>query len=195
VLAIGPGIGTEESTQQFVRKLVRKSKLPMVLDADGLNAFAGRGAELRERESEFLVITPHPGEMARLSGKKTAEVQADRLGLATKCANEWNAYIVLKGFHTIVASPDGRVLVNTTGNPGMAKGGSGDVLAGIVAGMVAQYSSTYPMEAVALAVYLHGLAADDAVTGREEATLLAGEISEQMPTTFRQLVKELQKGV
>lgn len=195
VLAIGPGIGTEQGTQEFVRKLVRKSKQPIVLDADGLNAFAGHGTELRERDAEFLAITPHPGEMARLAGKKTSEVQADRLGIAMKCAIDWNAHVVLKGFHTIVASPDGRVFVNTTGNPGMAKGGSGDVLAGIVAGMVAQYSSKYPMEAVALGVYLHGLAADDAVSEREEATLLAGEISEQMPTTFGQLVKELQKGV
>ncbi|HMI54540.1 MAG TPA: NAD(P)H-hydrate dehydratase [Candidatus Saccharimonadales bacterium] len=193
VLAVGPGLGMEEETQEFVRTLVRGTDLPIVLDADGLNAFAGRGSELRQRKSAFLAVTPHPGEMARLCGQKTAEIQADRLRYAVESAKEWNAHVVLKGFHTIVATPDGHLFVNTTGNPGMAKGGSGDVLAGIIAGMVAQFASGYPAESVALGVYLHGLAADDATVERGEATLLAGEITDALPTTVWRFIEELQR--
>jgi len=193
VVAIGPGIGMEEETQDFVRTLVRGTDLPIVLDADGLNAFAGRGSELRHRKSAFLAVTPHPGEMARLCGKKTAEIQADRLKYAVESAKDWNAHVVLKGFHTIVAAPDGAVFVNTTGNPGMAKGGSGDVLAGMIAGLVAQFGTSHPAASVALGVYLHGLAADDATAKRAEATLLAGEIADALPTTFWRFVRELQR--
>lgn len=192
VLAIGPGMSTAEETTQFVRLVVRLSEQAIILDADGLNAFEGRAYELRERKSQFLAITPHPGEMARLCGLKTEQVQAERLRLASQMAHEWNAHVVLKGFHTIVATPDGHIYVNTTGNPGLAKGGSGDVLAGMIAGMVAQFGAQDRVQAVALAVYLHGLAADDATRERAEATLLANEITEQLPITFHRFLQEMQ---
>src|SRR5262249_9102194 len=127
VLAVGPGLGQMPGTQKFIRALVRGTELPTILDADGLNAFAGQAEALGERKSRFLAITPHPGEMARLLGVKNADVQKDRVGVAGEAAARWNVYVLLKGFHTILAAPNGQIFVNTTGNPGLAKGGSGDV--------------------------------------------------------------------
>jgi NAD(P)H-hydrate epimerase len=172
---------------------VRQTELPIVLDADGLNAFAGRAADLARRKSAHLVVTPHPGEMARLCGVSNEAVQSDRLGIALKAAAAWKAHVILKGFHTILASPDGRVFVNTTGNPGMAKGGSGDVLTGILAGMVSQMGIHHWEPALALGVYLHGRAGDEATAEREEACLLAGEIAEALPSTYHRFVMELRQ--
>ena len=155
----------------MVRRLVAETTLPLVLDADGLNAFKGK-AELLDGVKRTLVLTPHPGEMATLLGVTTKEVQADRLHLARRFATEHRVHLILKGWRTLVAHPDGRVAVNTTGNPGMAKGGSGDILTGIVAAMLAQFPDRVA-EAVEAAVYLHGLAADLAVQRRDERTLLA----------------------
>jgi NAD(P)H-hydrate epimerase len=193
LLAIGPGIGTHKETQRFVTSLVRQTELPIILDADGLNAFAGRAADLARRKSAHLVVTPHPGEMARLCGVSNEAVQSDRLGIALKAAAAWKAHVILKGFHTILASPDGRVFVNTTGNPGMAKGGSGDVLTGILAGMVSQMGIHHWEPALALGVYLHGRAGDEATAEREEACLLAGEIAEALPSTYHRFVMELRQ--
>jgi NAD(P)H-hydrate epimerase len=131
--------------------------------------------------------------MARLCGLSNDKVQSDRLGLALKSAKSWDAHVILKGFHTILATPEGRALVNTTGNPGMAKGGSGDVLTGILAGMTAQFGPAHWERALALGVYLHGLAADDATTSRAEASLLSGEIADHLPETYRRFVVELQQ--
>ncbi len=131
--------------------------------------------------------------MARLCGLSNDKVQSDRLGLALKSAKSWNAYVILKGFHTILATPDGRAFVNTTGNPGMAKGGSGDVLTGILAGMTAQFGPANWERALALGIYLHGLAADDAIAFRAEASLLSGEIADHLPETYRRFVAELQQ--
>ena len=155
----------------------------MVLDADGLNAFKGR-AELLEGSKRTLVLTPHPGEMATLLGMSTKEVQANRVELARKFAQEHHLTLVLKGWRTLVAHPDGRVAVNTTGNPGMAKGGSGDILTGIVAAMVAQWPHDIA-SAVEAAVYLHGLAADLAVQRREERTLLATDTIAHLSDAYR----------
>src|ERR1700722_1045409 len=141
VIAMGPGLGQDEETQEFVRSVVKTSELPMVLDADGLNAFAGRADELRDRQSKFLAITPHPGEMARLLGSSVEDVEADRAKTATDAAKRWNAHVILKGAHTIIAAPDGRMLVNTTGNAGLSKGGSGDVLTGVLAAMTGQFKT------------------------------------------------------
>src|SRR3984885_3853449 len=141
VLAIGPGLGQNEETQDFVRSVVKTSELPIVLDADGLNAFAGRADELRDRKSKFLAITPHPGEMARLLGSSVKDVEADRVKTATDAAKRWNAHVILKGSHTIVAAPDGRMLVNTTGNAGLSKGGAGDGLTGVLAAMTGQFKT------------------------------------------------------
>jgi NAD(P)H-hydrate epimerase len=193
LLAIGPGLGTHKETQRFVRSLVQKAEQPLLLDADGLNAFAGRAKEFAKRKSHHLAVTPHPGEMARLCGLSNDKVQSDRLGLALKSAKSWNAHVILKGFHTILATPDGRAFVNTTGNPGMAKGGSGDVLTGILAGMTAQFGPANWERALALGIYLHGLSADDATASRAEAALLSGEIAEYLPETYRRFVAELQQ--
>jgi NAD(P)H-hydrate epimerase len=193
LLAIGPGIGTHQETQRFVTSLVRQTELPIILDADGLNAFAGRGSDLGRRKSSHLAVTPHPGEMARLCGVSNEAVQADRLGIALKAAATWKAHVILKGFHTILASPGGRAFVNTTGNPGMAKGGTGDVLTGILAGMASQLGLQHWEPALALGVYLHGRAADEATAHREEAALLAGEIPDALPSTYDRFVTELRE--
>ena len=195
VLAIGPGISRVPETSRLVRKLVTERSLPLVLDADGLNAFEDRADELnrvastkpKSRKSDLLpplVITPHPGEMARLAGIKTAEVQKDRLGIARKFAREHNLIVVLKGYRTLVAAPDGEVWVNTTGNPGMSTGGTGDILTGMVAGMIAQHSKDI-FRAVTAAVYLHGLAGDVACETMGEHSLVATDLLAALPEAFR----------
>jgi NAD(P)H-hydrate epimerase len=191
LLAVGPGVGTHSETQRFITSLVRQTELPLILDADGLNAFAGRARELAERKTPHLVVTPHPGEMARLLGVSTATVQGDRLGIALKAAKAWNAHVILKGFHSILATPDGRAFVNTTGNPGMAKGGTGDVLTGILAGTVSRLSVQRWESALALGIYLHGRAGDEWIPQHEETGLLAGEIADSLPNTYHQLLGEL----
>jgi len=158
VVAVGPGLGQEGTTPEFVRGLVAKCRLPMVVDADALNAFAGK-ADLLDGSGRVMVLTPHPGEMARLVGMTIKEVEADRVGLARRFAMEHKLTLVLKGWRTLVAHPDGRIAVNTSGNPAMAKGGSGDVLTGIVAAMLAQFPEDVA-RAVEAAVCLHGLAGD-----------------------------------
>jgi len=194
VLAIGPGLGSAPETREFITSLVRETPLPLILDADGLNAFAGRANLLRDRRSHCLAITPHPGEMARLLGSTAAEVEADRVRAARDAAKTWNAHVILKGFHTLVASPDGSLFVNTSGNPGLAKGGSGDVLTGILAALIAQFTGD-PYRALALGVYLHGLAADLlAVQDRDASGILASEVAEQVPVAREWLLRELRFG-
>jgi NAD(P)H-hydrate epimerase len=155
----------------------------MVLDADCLNAIAQHKYKLDGR-GHTIVLTPHPGEMARLAGKTIPEIEADREGIARAYATEHQVTLVLKGWRTLIAHPDGRIAVNTTGNPGLAKGGSGDVLTGIVAAMLAQYKG-HVAEAVEAAIYLHGLAADFAVAGGDEHTLLATEVCDHLGQAFR----------
>ena len=191
LLAIGPGIGTHKETQRFVITLVRQTELPVILDADGLNAFAGRALDLVKRKTQHVALTPHPGEMARLLGISSAAVQADRLGVALKAAKAWKAHIILKGFHTILATPDGHAFVNTTGNPGMAKGGAGDVLTGILAGTVSQLGVQNWERALALGVYLHGRGGDESIVERGESGLLAGEYADTLPATYHRFLKEL----
>ena len=193
LLAIGPGIGSHKETQRFVTSLVRHADLPVILDADGLNAFAGHARDLAKRKSAFLAVTPHPGEMARLLGVSNSTVQADRLEIALKAAKAWKAHVILKGFHTILATPDGCAFVNTTGNPGMAKGGSGDVLTGILAGTVSQLGVRNWERALALGVYLHGRAGDEWTAKRAEAGLLAGEIADILPATYRGMLAEMRQ--
>jgi NAD(P)H-hydrate epimerase len=194
VLAIGPGLGQNEETQQVVRSLVRSTYKPVILDADGLNAFAGRAEEWRERNSKFLAITPHPGEMARLLGVSTQEVQADRVKTATEAAKKWKVHVILKGSHTIVASPDGPIFVNTTGNAGLAKGGSGDSLTGILAACTGQFKTDDWLRVLALGVYLHGAAADIAVRGTDPSGLLASEVAAAVPKARMELLRELRRG-
>lgn len=188
VVAVGPGLGTEGEVPEFVRGLVAETKVPMVLDADALNAFAGKTA-LLDGTGRVMVLTPHPGEMGRLVGMTVAEVEADRVGLARRFAVEHKVTLVLKGWRTLVAHPDGRVAVNTTGNPAMAKGGSGDVLTGIVAALLGQYPDD-PGAAVEAAVYLHGLAGDFAARAMDEHTVLATDTVTHLSDAFRYRVED-----
>src|SRR5712664_1447674 len=194
VLGIGPGLGTHAETQKFIRSVVRETLLPTILDADGLNAFAGDGDLPRERASKFLALTPHPGEMARLLGSTTTAVQADRVRLALDAARRWNAHIVLKGYHSIVASPGGQTFVNTTGNAGLAKGGTGDVLTGILSAFIAQFGADDGARVLSLGVYLHGIAAELASCGTDLSGLLASEVADAVPHARLKLLEELRKG-
>ncbi|MGH9541418.1 MAG: NAD(P)H-hydrate dehydratase, partial [Terriglobales bacterium] len=186
VLALGPGVSAQAETAATVRRLIAAAPLPWVLDADGLNAFDGHRDELRAGAAGG-VLTPHPGEMARLLGVSIAAVQARRVQLAQELARETGAVVALKGFRTVVAGPSGRVWINPTGNPGMASGGSGDVLTGIVAGLLAQFPAAPRGEVVAAAVYLHGWAADLAVETTGEMGLCATDITAHLPAALRRL--------
>lgn len=173
VLAIGPGLGQSSETAKFTTGLLAATKMPVVIDADALNILAAKPVLLGKlAKGRTLVLTPHPGEMARLAKISTAEVQAKRLEVARNFAERNGVTLVLKGARTLIAHPDGRVAVNTSGNPGMAKGGSGDLLTGLIAGVLAQYTDE-PERAVEAAVFVHGLAADFAVRESDEHTLLA----------------------
>lgn len=189
VLAIGPGISRNDQTAEVVRKLATESKTAIVLDADGLNAFEGRSDDLNGR-GRTLVLTPHPGEMSRLTGLSIAAIQRDRVNVAREFAKQHKLILVLKGDRTIVASPDGEAWVNPTGNPGMATGGTGDILTGIVAGMLAQFPDR-AVQAVIAAVYLHGLAGDVACGtrpgryGKGEQSLVATDLIHSLHLAFR----------
>jgi NAD(P)H-hydrate epimerase len=185
VLAIGPGMGQSQETIKFTTGLLSATKIPAVIDADALNILAAKPVLLAKlAKGRTLVLTPHPGEMARLAGIKVTEVQANRLEVARGFAQRTGVTLVLKGARTIIAHPDGSVAVNTTGNPGMAKGGSGDVLTGLVAGLLAQHPDE-AARAVEAAVYLHGLAADLAVRAADEHILLATDSLMQLSRAFR----------
>lgn len=184
VLAIGPGLGQAPETVQLTTRLLRSTQLPTVIDADALNILAAAPHLLAELAKErALILTPHPGEMARLAGTTVARVQADRLESARSFAGRMGVTLVLKGARTLIAHPDGRVAVNTSGNPGMAKGGSGDTLTGLIAGLLAQYPGD-PARAVEAAVYLHGLAGDLAVRAQNEHTLLATDSLHELSQAF-----------
>lgn len=184
VIAVGCGISRHERTQTFVRQLVAQVDKPMLIDADGLIALAGHTDLLRKRQA-LTVLTPHPGEMAALLKTTTEEVQRDRVGIALHATETFHAIVVLKGARTIVAAPDGALFVNPTGNAGMATGGMGDVLTGIVASLLAQRLcrslTVTPVEAVAAAVFLHGLAGDIASWEKGETALVAGDLLEHLP--------------
>jgi ADP-dependent NAD(P)H-hydrate dehydratase / NAD(P)H-hydrate epimerase len=181
VLAIGPGLGDDPKMVALVRWSVRESPQPMVVDADGLNALVGSdwraGGRLR-------VITPHPGEMARLCGVTVADVQADRLGLARATADKRGVVVVLKGNRTIVAFPDGRAWINPTGSPGMATGGTGDILTGLIAGLLAQFPHQQE-PAILAAVYLHGLCGELAAAALGEMCLIATDLLTYLPEAMR----------
>ncbi len=177
-LAIGPGLGTAEDTVRLVLRLLEASPVPAVVDADGLNCLAVHPRILKNLKTP-PILTPHPGEMARLTGSTPAEVQSDRIGHARQFAETYQVHLVLKGAGTIVAHPDGTVHVNPTGNPGMASGGMGDVLTGIIAGLVTQGYD--PGVAARLGVYLHGAAADELARSVGPAGYLATEVMAALP--------------
>ncbi len=191
-IAIGPGISHAPETAALVRSLFARLKnppYPTVVDADGLNAFQGHVDELNGSERS-VVITPHPGEMARLAGCTTAEVQKDRLGVARKFASEHRLIVVLKGYRTIVTTGS-EAWINVTGNPGMATGGTGDILTGMIAGMVAQFPGAV-LFAVLAAVHLHGLAGDVARESKGEHSLVATDLLDALPEAFRRTKKAAQ---
>jgi NAD(P)H-hydrate epimerase len=185
VVAVGPGAGQEEETRQFLRAFVDRCELPVILDADGLNAFAGHADQLTSIRHP-LILTPHPGEMARLTGQSIAEIQANRINVARWFAEEHGCYLVLKGHRTLVAEPNGEVWINTSGNAGMATGGTGDVLTGIIAGIVSQFPDRI-RDAVIAAVYLHGLAGDFAAKKMGERSMIATDLIKQLPAAFNAL--------
>lgn len=190
VLAVGPGLSTNKDTQKFIRGVLQKITLPVVLDADGLNAFARHADKLRTRKSQLLAITPHPGEMARLLDTSARDVQSRRLETALDAAKRWSAFVILKGFHTILAAPDGRAYVNTTGNPGMATGGTGDVLTGMLAGLTAEFGVKNWEHVLGLGVYLHGLAGDIAAERVGEAPLVASDLINALPEAYARLMAQ-----
>ncbi len=183
-LALGPGLGSGDPVASEIRRAVLECPLPLVLDADGVNAFAGRHRELAEREAP-TVLTPHPGELARLLGVETKEISGDRLGSVRRAARETGAVVVLKGHLTLIAEPDGAVRVNPTGNPGLATGGTGDVLTGVIGAFLAQ--GYLAVEAACLGAYLHGVAGDLAAERVGEVSLRASDLVEALPAAFERL--------
>lgn len=180
----GPGIGVKESTRNALRWLLRNLDVPWVIDADGLNNLALDMERLREAKTP-PIVTPHPGEMARLIGSDTAAVVRDRVGVARTFARDHRCYVVLKGARTVMATMDGKVFINPTGNPGMASGGTGDVLAGMLAGLLAQRLEAE--DALKLGVFLHGFVGDRAARARGEVGLIASDIIEGLPEGLREL--------
>jgi ADP-dependent NAD(P)H-hydrate dehydratase / NAD(P)H-hydrate epimerase len=188
-LAVGPGIGTVTETAELVRTVVNRYDLPLVVDADGLNAFANCMSSFRSagQYEHPAVLTPHPGEMARLTGYSTEHIQEHRLETAREFAAQYKVHVVLKGYRTLTAAPGGQVWVNPTGNPGMATGGTGDVLTGILAALLAQPSRRPAVEVASAAVYLHGLAGDFAARKLGQASMIAGDLLDALPEAFAAL--------
>lgn len=178
VVAIGPGLGTDPETRWFVRELLNQAAAPLIIDADAVNAFAGEPDLLSAREGMAVIITPHPGEMARLLGVTTEEVQGNRVQIARDFASHHRVYVILKGHRTIVATPKGDVFINPTGNPGMATGGTGDVLTGMIAAWFGQLLDAEA--ACKIAVFLHGAAGDLAEADIGEVSMTAGDLLEHL---------------
>lgn len=174
VLACGPGLGRSVAVGEFVRTLLGRATVPLVLDADALTVLADDLTALAGSEERDVIITPHPGEMARLVGRSVEEVQNDRIGTATGFATTHHVYVVLKGHRTLVATPEGRVYINPTGNPGMATGGTGDVLTGMIAAWLAQLLDAEA--ACRLSVFLHGVAGDIAEASEGQAAMIATDL-------------------
>jgi ADP-dependent NAD(P)H-hydrate dehydratase / NAD(P)H-hydrate epimerase len=196
-IGIGPGLATNSETVEFVRRVVARRSAPIILDADGLNAFDGHASELKNVEG-LLGLTPHPGEMARLVGGSIKDVQANRVDVALKAAADWNCVVVLKGHQTVIASPNGEAYINSTGNPGMGTGGTGDVLTGMLSGLVAQFGrgldySGYA-QLLAFGVYLHGLAGDIAYADHDEAPLIASDLIHAIPRAYQRFYSECGRG-
>jgi hydroxyethylthiazole kinase-like uncharacterized protein yjeF len=194
-LVLGPGMTTHPSTRKLIWELVRHSPVPVILDADGINAFVPPAEPLKNEEGWPVVITPHPGEMARLTGKKISDVQKNRLQTASDCAARYRCYVVLKGFQTVIATPEGDLYINSTGNPGMATGGTGDILAGVMGRFVAGWKHQVDRENpgnladyLAAAVYLHGLAGDLAAEDEGMESLIATDLITYLPKAFKKVL-------
>jgi len=182
-VALGPGLSLQPQTKALVHQLLPRITKPLVVDADGLNALA-EDLSLLKKRVQPMVLTPHPGEMGRLTRLSIDEVQRDRQRIAVEFAKKYGVVMVLKGHHTIVASYDGVLYVNESGNPGMASGGTGDVLTGVIAGLLGQRLSLF--DAAQLGVYLHGAAGDLAALERGEIGLIASDLVDRIPLAIRQ---------
>jgi len=181
---IGPGLGRDASTRRLIEDLVPRVAAPLVLDADALNLLSEHRTML-PRLSPQIVLTPHPAEFARLSGLETPAVQQDRRGIASRFAKVWNKVVVLKGAGTVIAAPDGRVTLNAVATPALASGGTGDVLAGVIAGLMGQRLP--PFEAAVTGVHLHSLAGMDLEASMGQAGVLASDLLPQLPRVMERL--------
>ncbi|MFQ5479659.1 MAG: NAD(P)H-hydrate dehydratase [Thermodesulfobacteriota bacterium] len=188
-LVAGPGLGVSTGLKALLKSLIGEVSLPVVLDADVLNNFAGSPDDLKGAASREVVLTPHPGEAARLLGVSTADIQGDRIGMAAELAKRAGALVVLKGFHTIIAAPDGEIYINTTGGPALATAGTGDVLAGMIGGLLGQGQSA--VHSAITAVYIHGLAGD-VISNRHGGPkgLIATELLAELPRLLNSLTHE-----
>jgi len=188
VIAVGPGIGVSSATKKIMTGLVQRSAIPMVIDADGLNSISASAGQARDTKDLLqkakspLILTPHPGEMARLIHQKKV---TDRIGIPLSFAGSGGVYLVLKGVPTVTAVPEGNIFINTTGNPGMATAGAGDVLTGIIASLLGQ--GLNPRDASVLGVFIHGMAGDKAAAKTGEYSLIASDIINALPDTFMDL--------
>jgi NAD(P)H-hydrate epimerase len=185
VAAVGPGLSVGGETKDAVFSIIKSSKVPIVLDADGINLLAKDLSVLRNLRTQ-MVITPHPGEMARLLGISVKEVQSDRINIARSFSKEWGVITVLKGSRTIIASPEGEIYINATGNAGMATGGSGDVLTGIIASLIGQ--GVKPLDAAVAGVYIHGLCGDNVAQRNGEHGLIAGDLVQEIPNVMLDII-------
>lgn len=197
VLVIGPGLTTQPSTRRLVHALVSKSSVPVVLDADGINSFEGSPEGLRNQLGNPVVVTPHPGEMARLCKTSNQAIQSKRIEVVREFSTKYGVHTILKGYQTLIAGPGGKVLINPTGNPGMATAGSGDILAGIVARFVATWhrnrdarGSQGLLHHLGAAVYLHGLAGDLAAEQVGMESLIATDLLPYLPKAFKKVAHE-----
>ncbi len=187
VIALGPGFSRGPAQRALVRRLLSRAKQPMVIDADGISALKGLRKLPRSHQAGEVVLTPHPGEMANLLGISIKEVQSNRKKIAGKTAKRLGAIVVLKGHRTVTASPSGRVSINTTGNPGMATAGMGDVLTGVIAALIGQGLAAF--NAAALGAYLHGLAGDIAAKRVGQVSLTAGDVLAHLPAAFQRVAR------
>lgn len=187
VVALGPGIGWTPETEALLTILLPRLALPLLLDADGLNCLGKKPSLLRALSSPAVILTPHPGEMARLAACSVAEVETDRCQTAGHFAREYGVYLLLKGAGTVIAAPDGRIAVNGSGNAGMATGGMGDLLTGVIAALIAQ--GYEPFAACCLGAYIHGLAGDLVAEEKGQVGLTAGDLLEKLPYAFKLIAK------
>ena len=186
ILALGPGLSMNFQTQTLIRRVFLESKKPMIIDADGINAFQGK-VDLFKKAKASVILTPHAGEFVRLFGGPKPQSDPERKRRALAIAKKYGVVIALKGHHTVVASPNGKIYMNKTGNPGMATGGSGDVLTGVIAAMLGQHAEPYL--AACFGVFIHGLAGDLAKKEKGEISLVAGDILNALPLAFQKVLR------
>lgn len=188
VAVIGPGITTHPKTVKFLIDMLKRLSIPILIDADGINGLAIHGPDFLKKIKAPLILTPHPGEMARLTKMSVKDIQKDRLNTAADFSKKYNVFLALKGARTVISDPDGNLYINPTGNPGMATAGSGDILSGIIGGFIAQ--GIEPLDALKAGIYLHGLAADIAVISKGEAALITGDILDALPEAMNCIVNQ-----